>query len=170
LIEPAKDIPDFDEHGNLPFGIYEVDFDEFKIKFSEGLSQRRAIIMEYYEQHLKEILDCGYVLNHWIDGSFITIDENPGDIDTLTELDGILCDSDNSKNEIQLMFDNAPLYTKNCCHSFCIFQYPEENEIEYDLYLTAKTTYLTLRFAKDRLGNPKGILQLNLYGGELNEI
>ena len=155
-------MPEFDEHGNLPFGIYEVDFDEFKNKFSDGLSQRRVVIMENYEQHLKEILECGYVLNHWIGGSFITMDETPDDIDTLTELDGLLCDSDDLKDEIQLLFDNAPLYTENCCHSFCIFKYPEENEIEHELYLTAKTNYLMLIFAKDKFGNPKGILQLNL--------
>lgn len=169
-MKTAKGIPEFDENGNLPFGIYEVDFDEFKNKFSDGLSQRRTTIMKHYEKHLKEILDWEYVLNHWIDGSFITTEENPGDIDTLTEMNGLLCDLDDSKDEIQTMFDYAPLYTEKCCHSFCIYHYPEENKIEHELYLDAKATYLMLRFAKDRLGNPKGILQLNLNGGEMNEI
>jgi hypothetical protein len=28
-------------------------------------------------------------LNHWIDGSFVTLKENPNDIDTFTEFDGV---------------------------------------------------------------------------------
>ena len=46
------------------------------------------------------------------------IEENPGDINTLTEMDGLLCDSDDSKDEIQSMFDYAPLHTKNVAIPF----------------------------------------------------
>lgn len=168
--EITKGIPEFDENGNLPFGIYVVDFEEFENKFSKGLSQRRNEIMEFYKEHLKEILGYTYVLEHWIDGSFVSLKKNPGDIDTLTELDGPQVDSSDSKKEVQTFFDFAPLYTEKCCHSFCIYRYPEENEIEYALYSEAKATYLYLRFAKDKSGNPKGILQLNLEGGGLDEI
>ena len=170
LLKIEKSIPNFDENGNLPFGIYDVDFNEFENKFSKGLSKRRKDIMEYYKKHLKEILKCDYVLTHWIGGSFVTLEENPNDIDTLTELDGVQCDANDSRNTIQNFFDYAPLRTENYCHSFCIFKYPEENEIEHELYLEAKSTYLCLIFAKDRLGNPKGLLQLNLQGGGLDEI
>lgn len=170
MVEIIKGIPEFDENGNLPFGIYSVDFDEFENKFSKGLSERRNIIMGYYKKHLKEILGCNYVLEHWIDGSFVTLKENPGDIDILTELDGVQVDNDDSKIEIRSIFDYAPLYTENCCHSFCIYKYPEENDKEYELYSEAKSTYLFLRFVKDKLGNPKGLLQLNLQGGGIDEI
>lgn len=165
-----KGIPEFDENGNLPLGIYDIDFDEFENRFSKGLSQRRKFIMGYYKQHLKEILNCDYVLNHWIDGSFVSKKENPGDIDILTELDGTKFDSDDSIIEIQSFFDYAPLYTEKCCHSFCIFKYPEENETDYEIYSELKSTYLNLTFAKDKFSNPKGILKLNLEGGGLDEI
>ena len=120
MIEIAKGIPEFDENGNLPFKISIVDFDEFENKFSKGLSQRRNLIRGYYKQHLKEILSCAYVLEHWIDGSFVTLKENPWDIDILTELDGVQVDNDDSKNDIQSIFDYAPLYTEECCNSFCV--------------------------------------------------
>ena len=167
LVKVTKGIPKFNEDGNLPFGIYKASFEEFENKFSKGLSQRRKEIMEYYKLHLNEIIKCEYTLNHWIDGSFVTKKENPGDIDTLTELDGPKCDVNNIKNKLKKTFDKIPDYTEKYCHSFYIFKYPKENDIEHELYLSVKASYLTIRFAKDKLGNPKGIVQLDLQGGEI---
>ena len=132
-MEIVRGISDFDENGNLPFKIYRCTLDEFENKFVVGLSEKRLKIMDYYKKHLDSIKNCDYTLNHWIDGSFVSNKENPNDIDTLTELDGVKCD--NSKENIQKFFDESSITSNGYCHSFCIFKYPEEDKEAYDLYV-----------------------------------
>ncbi len=159
---------DFDEHGNLPYACYEVSLNEFESKFSEGQSDMRKYIMEMYKIQLNKIKDCGYELNHWIYGSYVSNNE-PDDIDTLTEFDGNKCDKDNCRDDIQNMIDNAPYYKDYCCHSFCIFYYPKENEIDHDLYLEVKNKYFEDIMSFDRLGNQRGFVRLNCISGGENE-
>lgn len=160
-MEVVRGFVDFDEKGNLPFGIYKCTLNEFENKFVKGLSEKRNEIMGFYKKHLDDIKNCEYVLCHWIDGSFVTIKENPEDIDTLTELEGVKYD-EGMKKEVQEKFDKIPDYTHNYCHSFCIFKYPEENKKDYEIYISAKSSYLTLMFGKDKSGNPKGVVELDL--------
>ena len=117
LIKTVKFVPEFDENGNLPYNCYEISLHEFESKFSEGLSDKRKYIMDMYKIQLNKIHGCGYELNHWVYGSYVSNNE-PDDIDTLTEFDGKKCDQDNIKNYLQDMIDKAPLYTDYCCHSW----------------------------------------------------
>lgn len=79
----------FNDEGCLPQDIYELTLDEVENGFVQENSQRRQEIFEHYKIHLKDIEETGCCLNHWIDGSFVTLKENPADIDTLTEFDGV---------------------------------------------------------------------------------
>ena len=79
----------FNNDGCLPQGIWELSLDEFENEFIADKSQRRKEIFENYKLHLKDIEKTGCCLNHWIDGSFVALKEDPDDIDTLTEFDGV---------------------------------------------------------------------------------
>lgn len=63
----------YDEVGCLLPGIYDLSLDEIEHEFVVGKSQRRCDIFENYKCHLKEIKDTNCCLNHWIDGSFVTL-------------------------------------------------------------------------------------------------
>ncbi len=80
---------EYNEEGCLPNGIYELSLKEIEEEFVKDKSQRRQYIFENYRYHLNEIRNTGFCLNQWIDGSFVTLKENPNDIDILTEFDGV---------------------------------------------------------------------------------
>ncbi len=157
-----KDIPNFNEEGCLPKGIYLMNLEKFEDNFSKNKSKKRKIIMEHYKSYLNKLLKYDCVINHWIDGSFVTSKEEPNDIDTLTEFDGLKLDEDN-KIEIQGIIDNAPLMTDNCCHSIGIYKYPENYEVEYESYSSTKSKVLFILFCSNKnTKNPKGFVKLDI--------
>ncbi len=80
-------VPSFEhDTGKLPPGEYEATWDEFSAHFG-ATPQRRHLLLG-----LRAALDalaaagCRRV---WIDGSFITAKENPGDFDACWDADGV---------------------------------------------------------------------------------
>lgn len=72
-------IPEFDEYGHLPPGIYEVTFDQVKEQFSlpKTLSRRkRTASLEAFYDTFKPLIKYLY-----IDGSYITDKPDPADVD-----------------------------------------------------------------------------------------
>lgn len=151
----------FNEEGCLPLGIYEMTLEEFEDIFSKNKSLRRREIMKHYKKHVEEIINSPYYLNHWINGSYVTLKENPKDIDTLTEFDGVEIDKHDDKTKIEDLIYNAPLRTENTCHSFLVYKYPESFPNEYEKYLEIKSRTLAILFAKNKVTkNPKGYIKL----------
>lgn len=151
----------FNNEGCLPQGISELTLDEFEEEFIFDKSQRRQEIFGHYKIHLNDIEETGCCLNHWIDGSFVTLKENPGDIDTLTEFDGLEIEKLGIMDEIEDIIYNAPLRTNGCCHSFMIVKYPENYGEDYDDYVEFKFRYLHSLFPRIRgSNNIKGFVKL----------
>lgn len=152
----------FNEEGCLPFGVYEMSLEEFEEIFSKNQSSRRQLIMKYYKEHINKIRNLPYYLNHWIDGSYVTSKENPNDIDTFTEFDGVKVDQNDDKALVEDLIYNAPLRTHNTCHSFMVYKYPESYTKEYEKYLETKSKTLIMLFGRNKeTNNPKGIVKLN---------
>lgn len=149
----------FDKNGYLPYGVYNMNMDEFKRIFCENSSKREEILKEY-EKHLSEIMDTGYFLDHWIDGSFVSAKKNPSDIDTLTEFDGAEADKNNDKQRIDDLINNSKSKTNGLCHSLRVYRYPASDEENYMAYLTVKLRILIELFCKDRNEIPKGVVHL----------
>ncbi len=149
----------FNENGYLPYGIYNMTFEEFRSTFGENSTKRKEIITEY-EKHMVEIKNTGYFLDHWIDGSFVSTKENPNDIDTLTEFNGFEAEKNNDKEKIENIISNSRSMTNNKCHSLRVYRYPSSDEIAYKLYLKSKMRILLILFGHDREGIPKGIIHL----------
>lgn len=154
-----KKFSGFDEKGYLPYGMYNMTFDEFKRLFCENTPKRKEIFKEY-EKFLAELKNTGYFIDHWIDGSFATAKENPEDIDTLTEFDGKKVDENDGKQRIDYLIHNSKATTNGFCHSWRVYRYPPSDEEKYDKYLTVKLRILIELFGSDEDNVPKGIIHL----------
>ena len=153
----------YDDVGCLLPGIYDLSLDEIEHEFVVGKSQRRCDIFENYKCHLKEIKNTNCCLNHWIDGSFVTLKENPNDIDTFTEFDGVKAKKLGILDEIDNIIYDAPLRTNNFCHSFRVFKVPQSWQKDYDEYITIKSRILFILFPSDsRTNGVKGFLKLKM--------
>jgi hypothetical protein len=151
----------FNDEGCLPRGIYQLTLGEVENHFVDGKSQRRRDIFEEFKVHLMEIQETGCCLNHWIDGSFVTLKENPGDIDTLTEFDGVKVDELGIRDRLEDLIYNAPLRTNGSCHSLMVIKYPKDFEELYEQYLYFKSNILIMLFCRNKeTKNPKGFIEL----------
>ncbi len=71
-------IPPFDERGNLPPGIHKADWTELEAAF--GGSPRRVALLAGLREALASLRRAG-CRTAYIDGSFVTAKEEPGDFD-----------------------------------------------------------------------------------------
>jgi hypothetical protein len=76
-------IPDFDNHGNLPPGIYKASIDEIIARFSPGIMARRLntdSLLKLYN------LVKDFAHGIYIDGSYVTSKLAPNDVDVIVVL------------------------------------------------------------------------------------
>ena len=71
-------IPDFDENGNLPPGVYHVSLAEIERRFA--WNDARRALFNGLRRALANLARAG-IRRVWIDGSFVTAREEPGDVD-----------------------------------------------------------------------------------------
>lgn len=71
-------IPSFDERGNLPPGIHKADWNELEAAF--GGSPRRVALLAGLREALASLQSAG-CRTAYVDGSFVTAKEEPGDFD-----------------------------------------------------------------------------------------
>ncbi len=95
-------IPDFNKYGLLPKGVHWASLDEIKDKLS--FSDKRIFLIEGLEKAIKSFKGAGCKAMY-IDGSFVTSKDEPGDIDVCydfiemdpTKLDPVLLNFDNER-------------------------------------------------------------------------
>lgn len=83
-------IPPFDARGNLPPGIHKADWDELESKFNGSL--RRIELLAGLREALVALREAG-CRTAYVDGSFITAKEEPGDFDACWEPAGVDLDA-----------------------------------------------------------------------------
>jgi hypothetical protein len=80
-------LPNFDENGFLPEGVWECSLKEFSRRFAMfRRSDRRFNLFAGLEEFLTEIIKTDWVDEIIIDGSFVTDKDEPNDIDILLAL------------------------------------------------------------------------------------
>lgn len=79
-------IPPFDGGGNLPPGLHRVDWNELETRFNG--SPRRVELLVGLRQALAALRDAG-CQTAYIDGSFVTAKEEPGDFDACWDAVGV---------------------------------------------------------------------------------
>ena len=78
-------IPPFSDSGNLPEGVHDATWDEIIDRF--GTNERRRELLEGLRQALDSLRAAG-CLRAYLDGSFVTTKEEPGDFDACWEAAG----------------------------------------------------------------------------------
>jgi len=77
-------IPEFDIHGNLPAGVYQVCLRQVEDRFT--WNRRRRALFAGLKKALANLAAAG-VKRVWIDGGFVTAKDMPNDIDGCWEYD-----------------------------------------------------------------------------------
>ncbi|MDT8447451.1 MAG: hypothetical protein RRB13_11220 [bacterium] len=138
-------IPNFEASGNLPPGKHLATFEEVKDRF--GGNARRIWLLEGLARLLEE-LKKGDCLQVWLDGSFVTSKETPGDYDLCWDIYGV----DLAKIDDRLFLGSKRSERKEIYRGD-IFA----NQIE-----GGSGKPFEEFFQLDRDGNPKGILVIRL--------
>ncbi len=79
-------LPPFDASGNLPPGIHEASWDEISARY--GTTPHRRDLLDGLKRALDALRDAG-CRRAYIDGSFVTAREDPGDFDGCWEASNV---------------------------------------------------------------------------------
>lgn len=140
-------IPDFDEHGNLPPGIYDADWQEIVVRF--GSNAQRCKLIAGLRLALLSLQKAG-CQTVYLDGSFVTAKLNPADYDGLWNFEGVSLEL---LDPVLLDFTNKQAKQKKKFggEMFPNLESEQEKLALFDLFQTDKAT-----------GNRKGIVAINL--------
>ena len=141
-------IPAFDKRGNLPPGIIWTDWVTLEKRFGQTSHRRR--LLKGLRAALLELKAVG-CRTVYIDGSFVTAKEKPGDFDGCWDPDGV--DFDRLEGSVLLEFENKRAAQKA--------KFKGEMFLSDTQADTGGTLFLDF-FQKDRDGNRKGIIALDL--------
>jgi hypothetical protein len=144
-------IPTFDDNNNLPPGVYEVIWQEFCDRY--GYTKHRRELLDGLKiglTHLKN-MGCRCV---WIDGSFISAKNRPGDFDVCWNINEVNIPYLELMYPALLDFENGRARQKQ--------KYGGEFfPSSWNAVKNPPITYLDF-FQKDRNDNPKGIIKIVL--------
>jgi hypothetical protein len=141
-------IPPFGEGGNLPPGLHEASWEEIVTRFG-GTAWRRELLAGLQEA-LESLRNAG-CRRVYVDGSFVSANEEPGDFDACWEIAGV---DAGLLDPVLLDFSNARAAQKE---RFRGELFPAEAVASPD-----GTRYLDY-FQRDKLtGERKGIVALDL--------
>jgi hypothetical protein len=141
-------IPPFSDSGNLPEGIHDATWDEIVERF--GTTDRRREFLDGLRRALEGLRDAG-CRRAYLDGSFVTAKEEPGDFDACWEIAGVDADR---LDPVLLDFSDARAAQKE---RFGGELFPAEAVADPD------GTRFRDYFQRDKLtADPKGIVALDL--------
>lgn len=145
-------IPNFNQYGVLPEGIYICTLKDIKEKFcSIDNLDVRCILFKKFESYVKELKKYNIPCELMVDGSFITNKVEPSDIDLL----------------IAIPFDWDPKEYKNTCFMLINEDYIKlkYNFSLFSTFLDTESLDSTIDFYRQVKGKPgfiKGILKVIL--------
>jgi hypothetical protein len=144
-------IPLFDERGNLPPGIHEATWDEVVEHYA--INERRQQLLDGLHDALISLRAAGCP-RAYLDGSFVTDKELPGDFDVCWEISGV----DASLLDAELLDFSDRRAAQKARYGGELF--PAQATAE-----PAGTAFLDY-FQRDRdTGEPKGIIAIDLRDG-----
>ncbi len=183
MSDSVTSIPDFNEYGFLPDGVYPCDDTALRTRFVDGFpdSPTRLGIYEGFirwRQKAQQMVPAG---TQWVNGSYVTTIMDPEDIDVVTFCDASLLDSLDAETEERIerhlngQEANQPRYMT---HSILVGVYPP-NHAQWVLYEAERKYWLKWwgryflkkeknapRMAPD--GTPKGFLLMIM--GDASEV
>lgn len=162
----------FNEHGYLPQGLHEMSLDDIEGNFVDSFpsSNTRPHIMRGYKQHVAALASLGVTFEQFLDGSFISTKNDPGDVDFVCFANPD--DVDRLPPEQQTLLRSLvlnPQETKRayyCDAYFCPIV--PENDPRYG-QLRVSRKYWMGEFGFDRLDRPKGIVRTRILAAQPSE-
>lgn len=152
----------FNTDGHMQAGLHKMTLNEIEDAFVTPFphSSTRKNVIDGYKKHtieLTQILDQ-YV--QFIDGSYVTNKNDPGDIDLACFADGDVVDSLPMADKMKLRALMAGKLTKatHLCDAYFCPSYPETHP-KFEFY-RSKRKYWMGEFGYDRTDKPKGIVVL----------
>ncbi len=147
----------------LPPGRHKATADEIRAAFVEAFpsSARRGPLFDQWMIMCEAIERIVAIEAQWINGSYVTRKEEPGDIDFVSHVDGEAVEQLDPVDDALLKGLVAGEISKalHACDSFVIFIYPAGHPAR-GAYEGARK-YWDTWFGRDRAGNPKGYVELS---------
>lgn len=148
----------------LPQGRHKATKDEIEQVLVNGFqnSTTRRRLFDQALELLDAIRQIVPVSALWIDGSFVTTKEDPGDIDLVTHLDGEALDVLKPVDQMLLggLVGGHWSRDRSGCDSFAVSVYPTGHSAR-NAY-EATMSWWDSFFGKDRAGNVKGYVELEI--------
>jgi hypothetical protein len=152
----------FNAHGYLEAGLHTFDDDEFEAHFVTSFphSRTRKAILAGYNQHSEEIVSLVGACEQFLDGSFVTSKNDPGDIDLVMFIDAAVVDAlPHDKQQKLLSLVAGPnTKTKYMCDAYFCPVYPTGHPMSEPS--RAQRKYWMGEFGYDRSDIPKGIVHV----------
>ena len=146
-------IPDLDERGNLPPGRHRATWQELERRY--GTNQRRLQLLAGMKRMLLSLKSVG-CKTAYINGSFVTAKEIPGDYDGCWASNGVDLQLLRSADPVLLDFSNQRTAQK--------LKYGGEMFPAEIVEQTSGHVFIDF-FTRDKnTGDPKGILEIDLGG------
>ncbi len=143
-------IPDFDGRGLLPqgdTGFYSPSLEEFITRFVSVINiETRSNLFEKYIAFCIKCLDTNALISHYVNGSYTTNKEEPGDIDILVILDGLTVDEgpDELYEEYIEINDLETIKETYSCHTWCVLDYnPNDFEVLHKYHNDIKNAVIS---------------------------
>jgi len=146
-------IPEFDANGNLPLGVHFCTWEEFVERF--GTTELRLRLIRGLKMAMEQLWEAG-CRTIYINGSFVTSKEDPGDFDACYDDEAV---------DINYLRDHAPKLLNHYDRTGQKAKYKGEifpsNQPVGDYSLNSFEF-----FQRDRLRNKKGIIAIDLLRWE----
>ena len=154
----------FEPNGHLKAGLHDWTIEEIKDRLVNQFptSTTRPSIMTGFEQLRSEMVGLKVEVEQWLDGSYVTKKENPGDLDLLN------CISEDAVNKLsppqqhslyQLVSGKATKATHHC-DSYYLVTVPDGHPASD--FCRQQRKYWMGEFGYDRNDQPKGIVRTYL--------
>jgi hypothetical protein len=141
-----NEIPNFDEHGNLPIGIHNSNMEDVIHRFGGSKSLVRSRLSKSLNEFYKFIRY--YAIELYIAGSFTTSRLSPNDVDLL-----VILPADFFMNDPSVLWRYEQFQKNKHLYKLHIFGFRQGVD-------DVKIAGLLDWFRADRDGNPKGIIRL----------
>jgi hypothetical protein len=157
-------LPEFNTDGNLPEGLYKPTLVEFKDRFVINCadSKTRSPIYSGYMDYCNQMITFDIASTNWVNGSFTTQKQDPGDIDIVIHYDALKLNKLPNREDINDRFlDQLKAKSIFHCHTQTVPVYPKHNP----RYVLTFVTYKKWKkwFSRDKYTKkPKGLIEFDL--------
>lgn len=151
----------FDTRGYLAPGIHDAGADQIEEHLVKAFptSQTRPQIFAGYSLHAETLRSLGLKVEQFIDGSFASTKNDPGDIDLVCFIDAATVDAlaPNQQALLESLVSGPLTKTAFSCDAYFAPTYPDGHPNSGEARSTRK--YWMGEFGYDRLDQPKGIVR-----------